>query len=126
LNFTVEEAVTLVWKAYSLDGKANVTIEGNTTVSEGLDTAPYNHNIVVYARDSEGNENKSNVVFFTVHPGDSDGNLIVDIDDLEELSEAFFSKPGDGNWNENADLNCDDVIDIDDLEILPNYFFNSY
>jgi parallel beta-helix repeat protein len=128
LNFTltVEEGVTLVWTGYSLDGNANVTTEGNTTVSEGLDTAPYNHYIVVYARDSNGNENKSSMVFFTVHPGDVDGSLTVDVDDLEEVSKAFFSEPGDGNWNENADLNCDDVIDVDDLEILSNYFFNSY
>ncbi len=110
----------------TIDGNVNETIEGSTTVSEGLDKAPYNHNIVVYARDSYGNENKSTTVFFTVHPGDIDGSLTVDVDDLEDLSNAFFSEPGDGNWNENADLNCDDVIDVDDLEILSNYFFNSY
>jgi C1A family cysteine protease len=126
LNFTVEEGVTLDWIGYSLDGNANVTMEGNTTVSEGLDKAPYAHNIVVFANNTSGNMAASNKVYFTVHPGDINGDLLVDVDDLVDLADAFFSEPGAGNWNENANLNCDSFIDVDDLMILADNFFNSY
>ena len=128
LNFTVEPAavVTLDWVAYSLDGNANVTIEGNPTVLDCMDNAPYDHNIVVYARDSYGNELSSITVFFTVHTGDVNEDFYVNLEDLTEVRHALSSTPGDDNWNENADLNCDNVVDNDDLQTLPNYFFRSY
>jgi hypothetical protein len=61
LNFTVNKPVD--WVGYSLDGKDNVTITGNTTLtglSNGL------HNITVYAKDSFGNIGASGTVIFTV------------------------------------------------------------
>jgi hypothetical protein len=51
------------WVGYSLDGKANVTIIGNTTltaVSSGL------HNITVYAKDSLNNTGISETVTFNI------------------------------------------------------------
>jgi N-acetylneuraminic acid mutarotase len=50
LNFTVDKTVT--WVRYSLDAQDNVTITGNTTLSQlsyGL------HNVTVYAQDTAGN-----------------------------------------------------------------------
>lgn len=126
LYFTVEEGVTFDWFGYSLDGNANVTIEGNTTISNGLDKAPYTHDILVFANITSGNMAASNKVYFTVHPGDINADLLVDVDDLIDLADAFFSEPGDSNWNENANLNCDNVIDVDDLVILADNFFNLY
>jgi len=61
LNFTVDEEVS--WIGYSLDGEANVTIGGNTTLfglSEGV------HSIIVFANDTNGNMGLSNLVYFTV------------------------------------------------------------
>jgi len=83
--------------------------------------------MVVYANDTEGNMAASNTVFFTVHPGDINHDLDVNVLDLTELADAFFSDPTKPDtWNEAADLNCDDIIDVLDLTILADNFFKSY
>jgi hypothetical protein len=61
LVFTVDNAVD--WTGYSLDGKQNVTITGNgtlTDMSNGL------HNITIYANDTFGNLGSSQTNTFTV------------------------------------------------------------
>jgi hypothetical protein len=61
LAFTVTEPT--LWMAYSLDGQANITTSGNTTLiglSEGA------HTIVVYANDTAGNMGASNLIYFTI------------------------------------------------------------
>lgn len=60
LTFTVNE--TTSWTGYSLDGEANVTIAGNTTltISEG------SHNIMVYANDTAGYMGASDIVHFLI------------------------------------------------------------
>jgi len=61
LTFTVDESVS--WMAYSLDGQANVTITGNTTLS-GLSDG--SHSIIVYAKDTAGNNGPSETMYFTI------------------------------------------------------------
>jgi hypothetical protein len=61
LNFTVDEETS--WKGYSLDGQANVTIQGNSTLS-GLSSIA--HNITVFANDSVGNMGSSPTAVFTI------------------------------------------------------------
>jgi hypothetical protein len=58
LIFTINKPTS--WMCYSLDGQANVTSNGNTTISppEGQ------HNIIVYANDTTGNMGSSNMVYF--------------------------------------------------------------
>ena len=61
LDFTINRPVD--WMAYSLDGKDNITISGNTTItrlSTGL------HNITVYAQDNFGNIGASEAVTFKI------------------------------------------------------------
>ncbi len=61
LNVTVNRAFE--WMGYSLDGRANVTVTGNTTLtglSNGL------HNLTVYAKDEFGNVGASETITFTV------------------------------------------------------------
>jgi len=60
LTFTLNE--TTSWTGYSLDGEANVTIAGNTTltISEG------SHTIIVYANDTDGYTGASDIVHFLV------------------------------------------------------------
>ncbi len=61
LTFTISESTS--WIGYSLDGQANVTIAGNTTLtgpSEG------SHGIVIYASDVAGNTGSSGTVYFTI------------------------------------------------------------
>jgi N-acetylneuraminic acid mutarotase len=61
LAFTVSRPA--IWLGYSLDGKENVTIIGNTTLS-GLSNGL--HNVTVYANDTYGNMGASETVSFTV------------------------------------------------------------
>jgi hypothetical protein len=61
LNFTVNEPVSRI--AYSLDGQANVTVVGNTTLV-GLVHGV--HNVTVYAWDVVGNVGASEIVVFSV------------------------------------------------------------
>ncbi len=61
LNFTLSESVE--WIRYSLDAQDNVTIYGNTTLTElsnGL------HNVTVYAKDIAGNIGVSETINFSV------------------------------------------------------------
>ena len=61
LNFTVDQPVTQI--RYSLDGRKNVTITGNSTlnrVPEG------EHNLTVYAKDDTGNIGASDILYFSV------------------------------------------------------------
>ena len=60
LTFTINEPTS--WIGYSLDGQANITVLGNTTLtglSEGM------HNVIVYANDTSGNQGLSTKIYFT-------------------------------------------------------------
>ena len=74
LTFTVNKPAK--WMAYSLDGKANVTIDGNTTLNELPNGS---HNITVYATDLEGNTAASKTIYFTVDAQGSFPTLLVAI-----------------------------------------------
>ncbi|MBE3116296.1 hypothetical protein IMZ68_03750, partial [Candidatus Bathyarchaeota archaeon] len=60
-NFTVNRPVD--WLGYSLDGKENITVTGNFTLSV-LSTG--SHNVTVYAKDSNGNVGASETIAFGV------------------------------------------------------------
>jgi hypothetical protein len=60
LNITINRAVNAM--SYSLDGKANITLNGNTTLTEVSDGM---HQITVYSNDSFGYADRQ-TVFFTV------------------------------------------------------------
>jgi hypothetical protein len=61
LNFAVNEPFSQL--KYSLDGQANVTIAGNTTL---LNLPNGEHNLTVYATDTAGNTGTSETINFTV------------------------------------------------------------
>ena len=65
LNFTISEPAS--WIAYSLDNRANVTINGNTTLTGLTDGL---HFLTVYANDTAGNMGASeNITFSVKSPG---------------------------------------------------------
>jgi len=61
LNFTVSKSVEFI--TYSLDGKNNVTITGNTTIT-GLPNGA--HNITLYANGTNGNIGTSETIHFSI------------------------------------------------------------
>ncbi len=63
VSLTVTVNKPAVWLGYSLDGQANVTIAGNTTLNKVPNGA---HNLTVYATDQYGNTGASETVYFTV------------------------------------------------------------
>ena len=58
-----------------------------------------------------------------VCPVDLDASGVVDFGDLPFFQAAFFSLPGDPNWNPHADLNGDEVVDFGDLPTIQSLFF---
>lgn len=61
LNFTTNKAA--FWIRYSLDGHENVTINGNTNLT---DLADGTHDVVVYFKEESGNTVYSNKVYFSI------------------------------------------------------------
>jgi hypothetical protein len=61
LNFTVDEPKS--WMGYSLDGQANVTILGNTTLN---DLSYGAHALTIYANDTVGNTGASSTMDFEI------------------------------------------------------------
>jgi hypothetical protein len=61
LYFTVDESVQ--WIGYSLDGKENVTINGNTTLT---DLSSGKHSLTIYSNDTAGNMGSSGTTYFNV------------------------------------------------------------
>lgn len=61
-------------------------------------------------------------VNLTLLNGDVDGDNEIGGGDLSELSSAYLSVPGDGNWNVEADLDGDGEVGSSDLSILSTRF----
>ena len=63
VSLTLNVHESICWIGYSLDGEANVTITGNTTLTKLSDGM---HIVVVYASDRAGNIGSSDMVYFTI------------------------------------------------------------
>jgi len=57
--------------------------------------------------------------------GDINGDCIVNIMDLSVIAQAFGAKPGDSDWNPNADVIQDGIINIFDLSLVGQNFGNT-
>jgi thiol-disulfide isomerase/thioredoxin len=64
LNFTLSKAAS--WICYSLDGEKNVTINGNTNMTNLADGT---HNVAVYFKEDSSNTIYSNKVSFSIDTG---------------------------------------------------------
>ena len=74
LNFSTNKPTE--WISYSLDGKDNVTVNANTTLT-GLSAGW--HNITVYAKDMNGNVGASETITFAINPGPLQATIIVPV-----------------------------------------------
>jgi hypothetical protein len=62
-------------------------------------------------------------VIFLLRAGDANNDNIVDVEDLNQLIQAFDADPTSPNWNDGvADFNCDDIVAVDDLDLLIRNF----
>jgi len=116
INLTFTLSFNASWIGYSLDGQANVTITGNTT----LTSLSYGwHHVIVYANDTSGNIYSSIKVYFAItFLTDINYDQTVDIDDLVETTWRYGSIPEDPRWNVYADVNRDGIIDIEDVAMV--------
>ncbi len=61
--------------------------------------------------------------FGNICDADLDNDNIINFSDLGIMKDAFFSQPGDAEWNPDADLNGDDLVNFGDLGLLKFAFF---
>jgi hypothetical protein len=66
LNFTLSKSAK--WIGYSIDGQANTTIYGNTTLT-GLSNG--SHTLTIYANDTYGNPAAPETITFTINKSTS-------------------------------------------------------
>jgi hypothetical protein len=59
-------------------------------------------------------------------PGDLNGDFKVDLADLTILAKAYGSRPGDANWNPNADIMGTGVVGLSDLVTLATHYGQHY
>jgi len=58
--------------------------------------------------------------------GDINGDYKVNLADLTLLSQAYGSKPGDPNWNPNADICNSGIVNLPDLVALAQHYGQHY
>ena len=110
LTFTVNE--TTLWIGYSLDRQENVTITGNTTLT---DLSYGIHSVTIYANDTAGNMGSSETIYFAeAIDGDVNGDGVVDILDIV-LCAIHFGEIYFPPMPIIIDLNQDGIVDIVDL-----------
>jgi hypothetical protein len=59
-------------------------------------------------------------------PGDLNGDFTVGLSDLVILARAYGSKPGDSNWNANADIDSKSAVGLSDLVVLAQHYGQHY
>ena len=62
---------------------------------------------------------------FDVLPGDLNLDNLVTAGDFQPIGQAFFTRPGDANYDPRADLNGDALVTAGDFQPIGTYFFQS-
>jgi len=62
------------------------------------------------------------VLDFSVFPGDLDGNGVINEGELSVYDAAYFTEPGDANFENRADVNGDGLVTIGDLQSFSDNF----
>jgi hypothetical protein len=123
LNFAAGRQTS--WIGYSLEYQPPVSIPGPyniTNVPSG------SHTITVYANDANGKAGSSNTVNFFYCPGDTDGNKIVNMGDVSNVTSSFggqYGKPTKPAYNSIADLDGNGQVDMNDITIVLGRFGKS-
>ncbi|MGD0977645.1 MAG: PQQ-binding-like beta-propeller repeat protein [Candidatus Bathyarchaeia archaeon] len=101
-------AVTFTWNTSGCLAYDNYTISAyDSPVAGEMNTA---------------NNNCTGGCVIVTKPGDINGDFKVDLKDLVKLTNAYGSKPGDANWNQNADIDGNGTVGLSDLVILAQHY----
>ncbi|MGA2309786.1 MAG: dockerin type I domain-containing protein [Candidatus Bathyarchaeia archaeon] len=105
-NETVQSGVSTV-----LHFTCNMTVPcGKYTINVVIEPLPGQANVAY-------NHYTGSNITVTVK-GDLNGDFTANLVDLTMLARAFGSKPGNANWNPNADINNNGEVDLPDLATL--------
>jgi hypothetical protein len=104
----------------------NKTFTWNTT-----DFAYDNYTMTITASNVPGetytSDNNCTMYNLTVTiPGDINGDFKVQLLDLVLLAHAYSSKPGDINWNTDADIDGNGIVGLSDLVALAQHYGQHY
>lgn len=110
----------------------NLPPKGNTTLTFDWNTGsvlpsltPYTIKAETSILPHEANVTDNTLVDGTVKlkiVGDVNGDGTVNIDDLVAWDAAYLTQPGNPNWNEQADINYDDIVDKADATIIIQHY----
>jgi hypothetical protein len=131
-------------EAFNVTAYANTTTLGtmqttltsgrNTTLTFIWDTASFakgNYTLSAIATlvpnetKSADNPPAASWVVVTI-TGDIDGDFKIGLTDLQILAAAYGSKPGDPNWNPNADIDNSGTVNLQDLFTLSQHYGQHY
>jgi hypothetical protein len=134
-NFTENFNVTIYANTTSIASQNTTLTSGsstNITFTWNTNALAYgNYTISAYASLVAGEMNTANnnctvgCVIVTI-PGDVNGDYAVNLVDLVVLAKAYGSKPGDTNWNPNANIHGNGLVGLLDLVILTKHYGQHY
>ena len=124
--------LTLYLNATLIGNRENVNLtSGDTTTIifsdwDGLNLPYGNYTLkaCVWPANAPNTNYTSSPIIMTV-PGDTDGDFSVKLQDLVNVAVAYGSKPGDPNWNTNADIDGNNVVALHDLVIVAQNYGES-
>jgi outer membrane protein assembly factor BamB len=106
----------------SSGNSTNITITWNTT---GFVYGNYTMNAYAWPVPGEtntANNNSTDGLTVVTIPGDLNGDSTVGLKDLVILAQAYGSRPGNPNWNANADIDSNGVVGLTDLVLMATHY----
>jgi hypothetical protein len=124
VNYTLYRVYNATFPGVWLRHSANFTFTLNGYVNGNYTIA---YHSVDFANNTESIK-EGNVTLCRAYdnPGDVTGDGVVDIYDITMICVAYYSKPGDANWDPLADFVTDDVINIFDVVTCLQYYNKSH
>jgi hypothetical protein len=127
VNVTVPQGTSgftdLILPQDFLDRPYNVTLDGKAVSAIEADT---NTSSYIYLALTEGFHKVSISGAEVGILGDLNSDFKVSLQDLVILANAYGSRPGDLNWNPNADIDGNGIVDQTDANILAQHYGQHY
>lgn len=122
-NFTENFNLTTYCNTTAIDTQTITLTNGTSTTTDFAWNTTGIATYINYTISAETAESSlTNGTITVVHPGDVNGDEIVDIFDLVLVANAYGSSKGDPSYIPNADINDDGTIDIFDLVLVSSHY----